>query len=43
MYRQSIQENQTKINTVDWNAGIYFYRIESTEGVSKSFKMEVIK
>ncbi len=43
MYRQTIQENQIQISTADWNAGIYFYRVESTEGVSKSFKMEVMK
>ena len=43
MYRKTIQENQNQINTSDWNAGIYFYRLESAEGVSKSFKMEVMK
>ena len=43
MYRENIQNNQIQISTASWNTGVYFYRVESETGVSKSFKMEVVK
>lgn len=43
VFRTVVQNNLIEINTSDWNTGVYFYRIESTEGVSTTFKMEVMK
>ena len=43
VYRSTVQSNQIEVNTSDWNTGVYFYRMESKEGISESYKMEVMK